>query len=42
MFKKTPENPQYDLFSTLSTLTGKREAKSIKISKGDIICFMQM
>ncbi len=27
MFKKTPENPQFDLFATPSTQPGKREAK---------------
>lgn len=27
MFKKTPDNPQYDMFSTPSTQLGKREAK---------------
>jgi hypothetical protein len=27
MFKKTPENPQFDLFSTPSTQMGKCEAK---------------
>jgi len=27
MFKKTPENPQFDLFSTPSTQMGRREAK---------------
>ncbi|MDS1032818.1 transposase [Porphyromonadaceae sp. NP-X] len=27
MFKKTPENPQFDLFATPSTQMGKREAK---------------
>jgi hypothetical protein len=29
MFKMTPENPQFDLFSTPSTQMGKREAKKI-------------
>ncbi|MCE5178743.1 MAG: hypothetical protein LLF81_06350 [Porphyromonadaceae bacterium] len=27
MFKKTPENPQFELFSTPSTQMGRREAK---------------
>ncbi len=27
MFKKTPENTQFDVFSTPSTQMGKREAK---------------
>jgi len=44
MFKKTPENPQFDLFSTPSTQPGKREAKKYDdpILTGGIICFMQM
>jgi hypothetical protein len=42
MFKKTPENPQFDLFSTPSTQMGRREVKSMMIPTGGIIYFMQM
>jgi hypothetical protein len=34
MFKKTAENPQFDLFSTPSTQPGKREAKKYDDSHG--------
>jgi hypothetical protein len=36
MFKKTPVNPQFDLFSMLSTQPDKREAKKYDIPTGGI------